>query len=393
MDGRQIIGSGGAATIDSTGGGIPTASETGPPTAAATTIRVASVPASHVYVRHLSPVNGTVSALDTGKVSVTRLGRPSTGGRGEGPGRMVAPAHARPRLDRTAPQRLRRVPHPLRLRRGGTLGDGGRPRTPQARQAARLHPARPAQSASSGPRSPRRGPRHPRARGRRTDHADPRRRGRDLPALEPRGHGHPAPPRDPSAPFRPTRTRDRRLRGRRPREERPREHRSAAGHPDAARRRVGLSGRDDPDQSARRDIRSRKPLVQPRFRNCGTSAVQAPVRERAGPRILRRRPAVGLPPGIVGLGPVLPLRHPFRLARGMPRSRYRGDRPACGFYHEQRDCFTYELTEDRFDPTPSSQHSRTPTRTGRCRRCGRTGAPAVSIAEQHAALYTRVLHA
>ncbi len=75
MDGQQIIGSSGSATIDPAGGEIPTANETGSATAA-TTIRVASVPASHVYVRHLSPVNGTVSELDTGKVSVTRLADP-----------------------------------------------------------------------------------------------------------------------------------------------------------------------------------------------------------------------------------------------------------------------------------------------------------------------------
>ncbi|MCR5979351.1 glycosyltransferase [Gordonia jinghuaiqii] len=44
--------------------------------AATSRIRVASVPESHVYVRHLSPLNGSVSALDTGPVSVVRLPDP-----------------------------------------------------------------------------------------------------------------------------------------------------------------------------------------------------------------------------------------------------------------------------------------------------------------------------
>lgn len=39
-------------------------------------VRVASVPQSHVYVRHLSPLNGTVSNLETGPVSVVRLPDP-----------------------------------------------------------------------------------------------------------------------------------------------------------------------------------------------------------------------------------------------------------------------------------------------------------------------------
>ncbi|UPG67812.1 glycosyltransferase [Gordonia hongkongensis] len=42
----------------------------------ATRVRVASVPHSHVYVRHLSPLNGTVSGLDSGPVSVVRLPDP-----------------------------------------------------------------------------------------------------------------------------------------------------------------------------------------------------------------------------------------------------------------------------------------------------------------------------
>ena len=68
--------------------------------------------------------------------------------------------------------------------------------------------------------------------------------------------------------------------------------------------------------------------------------------------------------------------------------------PSCGFYHEQRDCFTYELTEDRFDPDSlvaalaDAYENRPVPALWPDRRTER-----ISIAEQHAALYTRVLHA
>ncbi|MGW8812753.1 glycosyltransferase family protein [Gordonia terrae] len=56
-----------------------------------TRVRVASVPHSHVYVRHLSPLNGTASDLDTGPVSVVRLPDPAPADGEMVPGRWWPP--------------------------------------------------------------------------------------------------------------------------------------------------------------------------------------------------------------------------------------------------------------------------------------------------------------
>ncbi|WP_439030141.1 glycosyltransferase family 1 protein [Gordonia terrae] len=55
-------------------------------------IRVASVPRSHVYIRHLSPLNSSVSTLDSGPVSVVRLPDPVPVDGATVPGRWWPPA-------------------------------------------------------------------------------------------------------------------------------------------------------------------------------------------------------------------------------------------------------------------------------------------------------------
>ncbi len=68
--------------------------------------------------------------------------------------------------------------------------------------------------------------------------------------------------------------------------------------------------------------------------------------------------------------------------------------PSCGFYHEQQECFTYDFTEDRFDPDSlvaalaQAYSARPAAAMWRDRRVQR-----LSIAEAHAGLYTRVLDA
>ncbi|ATD72344.1 MULTISPECIES: glycosyltransferase [Gordonia] len=90
MDGRVIGQLGGAATLEKVHSSRTTRSSTAH-------IRVASVPQSHVYVRHLSPVNGSVSLLDTGAVSVTRLPDPVPADGAKVPGGWWPPLMLDPR--------------------------------------------------------------------------------------------------------------------------------------------------------------------------------------------------------------------------------------------------------------------------------------------------------
>ncbi|UOG23268.1 glycosyltransferase family 1 protein [Gordonia amicalis] len=90
MDGRVIGQLGGAATLEKVHSSRTTRSS-------AAHIRVASVPQSHVYVRHLSPVNGSVSLLDTGSVSVTRLPDPVPADGAKVPGGWWPPLMLDPR--------------------------------------------------------------------------------------------------------------------------------------------------------------------------------------------------------------------------------------------------------------------------------------------------------
>ncbi|AZZ80882.1 hypothetical protein C5O27_07235 [Gordonia alkanivorans] len=90
MNGRLGGELGGAATLEMVDSSRTTRTSTAH-------IRVASVPQSHVYVRHLSPVNGSVSVLDTGSVSVTRLPDPVPAGGAEVPGRWWPPLMLDPR--------------------------------------------------------------------------------------------------------------------------------------------------------------------------------------------------------------------------------------------------------------------------------------------------------
>ena len=139
---------------------------------------IASVPAGHVYVRHLAPEDGS---------GPVRLPDPTPPARGRRPAAVVAAGHARPGLGRGA--RLRRLPPPLRLRRlqprgaarrwsprcAGAASRSSSPCTTCATpttSTARLHDA-PARRAGPGRR--------------RADHPDPGRRRRDPPALGPRG--------------------------------------------------------------------------------------------------------------------------------------------------------------------------------------------------------------
>ncbi|MDV7174857.1 glycosyltransferase [Gordonia amicalis] len=90
MDGRVIGQLGGAATLEKVHSSRTTRSSTAH-------IRVASVPQSHVYVRHLSPVNGSVSLLDTGAMSVTRLPDPVPADGAKVPGGWWPPLMLDPR--------------------------------------------------------------------------------------------------------------------------------------------------------------------------------------------------------------------------------------------------------------------------------------------------------
>nr|WP_084813145.1 MULTISPECIES: glycosyltransferase [Gordonia] len=90
MDGRFNGQLGGAATLEKVEGSRTARTSTA-------NIRVASVPQSHVYVRHLSPVNGSVSVLDTGSVSVTRLPDPVPADGAKVPGGWWPPLMLDPR--------------------------------------------------------------------------------------------------------------------------------------------------------------------------------------------------------------------------------------------------------------------------------------------------------
>ena len=133
---------------------------------------VASVPASHVYVRHIAPeVPGAVRRLPDPDPGVPRpVGRAD----------VVAAGDAASRLDPDA--RPGHVPPAVRLRRLGARGTGGRPgRLAQQGRPGRLHRARPPEPAPRGPHAARPPARragpgrrcrgHPHARGGRRDPA------------------------------------------------------------------------------------------------------------------------------------------------------------------------------------------------------------------------------
>ena len=112
-------------------------------------IRVASVPAGHVYVRHLSDPDG-------GDAVVRLAGHPARR-RVPRAGRMVAAGHARRGLDRGAPRHVRRLPRALRVRRqdaGGAARRRGR--AAACGRPARGHRPRPAQPAPPVARAARR---------------------------------------------------------------------------------------------------------------------------------------------------------------------------------------------------------------------------------------------
>ena len=258
--------------------------------------------------------------------------RPGPGPPGPPGGRdLVAAGDARPRVGR-ASRRLRRVPPALRLRRlrPGAAARAGRrccapggrrSSTPSTTCATRTTPTARAHDAQLDVLVPGR---------RRADHPDPRRRRRDRAALGPRGAGRAAPARrrpahDGAAAARARGAAPGRRSGSgctsracapawtRWRSCRPWSRRSRA-LPDAV---LQVNGHRDvlDDDGARRDdalasyLRDARPRGSPR-----AARARLP---------LRRRP-VGLPRLARRLGAALPLRHPLRLARGLPRPRHHG---------------------------------------------------------------------
>ncbi len=394
MDGRQIIGSSGSATIDPAGGEIPTANETGSATAA-TTIRVASVPASHVYVRHLSPVNGTVSELDTGKVSVTRLADPVPADGAKVPGGWWPPLMLDPSwiaqhhndfdvfhihfgFDAVEPSVMSAVV--AELRKHGkplvyTLHDLRNPHHPDpGAHEEVLDILVPAADELITPT-------HGAA------DAISRRWNRAATVIP---HPHVIPParfgpREPAT--------DDFVVGVHAKSVRANMDPlpviltlldAASDYPDVT---IQINLHDEifvpgnhwynPDFGTAALALSRHPYASVRSTNtstttsCGTTSREC--RSRSCPTASAPIPAGSRPAHDLGTAVIA---------------------PSCGFYHEQRDCLTYELTEDRFDPDSlvaalaDAYENRPVPALWPDRRTER-----ISIAEQHAALYTRVLHA
>ena len=351
-------------------------------------IRVASVPAGHVYVRHLSDPDG-------GDAVVRLPDIPPADGR-RVPGGWWPPAmldadwiaahhdtfdvfHVHFGFDAKTPEELRAVAGALRAR--------GRP--------ARGHRPRPAQPASPHARAARRAARGADRARRRRDHAHAGRGAGDRGALGPgrdrpaaparRGLGHDGSP----AP------RPRRVRRRAARQERAGQHGRARPSPPCWRTRwPRCRARGCRSTSTTRcSSRARTTTTRRRARRCGSSrASDVEVREHD---VLQRRRAVGVPEQPRRLGAAVPLRHALRA--GWRRAwtwAPPSSRRAAGSTPSSSRCSSTATTR------PGSTPARSRRRSGAAYDA-RPGASRASVVERreqrralsaaHEALYARVL--
>ena len=280
---------------------------------------VASVPAKHVYVRHLSVPGDGVRRLPDPR---PRADVPDAQW---WPPRMLEPAWVREHADEfdvlhvhfgfdaLAPDAAADVVAALRAARQAAGGHRPRPAQPAPRRAG---PARRAARVlvlaadAVITLTPRRGATRSRAAGAGGPPCSPTRTWCDG-ADCCRGRGRP-----------------RRVRRRRPRQE------PARQHGPGARRRRRSSTCWPTLPGARLRVDAHTDVMTPVSRATTPAFSRAPARPRRGradraprPRLLLRRRALGLPPGPRRVGPAVPVRHALRLARGVLRPRHGRRRP------------------------------------------------------------------